>query len=146
MKVESGVLYLSRRAARTKALQALFAIDLGRMSAERAIEDVAGNDLPAQQAGFIRQLVLGTVAALQELDAIISKYAVGWRLERMAAVDRNILRLALYEMLYCPDIPSSITINEAIELAKTFNDEEAGRFVNALLDNARKDMELKKQE
>lgn len=116
------------------------------MSAERAIEDVAGNDLPAQQAGFIRQLVLGTVAALQELDAIISKYAVGWRLERMAAVDRNILRLALYEMLYCPDIPSSITINEAIELAKTFNDEEAGRFVNALLDNARKDMELKKQE
>jgi len=116
------------------------------MNAERAVEDVAGNDLSAQQAGFIRQLVLGTVAAVRELDAIISKYAVGWRLERMAVVDRNILRLALYEMLYCPDIHSSITINEAIELAKTFNDEEAGRFVNGLLDNVRKDIELKKQE
>ncbi|NLW07960.1 MAG: transcription antitermination factor NusB [Clostridia bacterium] len=132
---------MSRRAARTKALQVLFAIDLGRMDPHQALIDIGTGDLPDQERDFMRQLVLGTVAALAELDAIISKYAVGWRLERLAAVDRNILRLALYEMLYCPDIPSNITINEAIELAKNFNNEEAGKFINGLLDNVRRDRE-----
>jgi N utilization substance protein B len=135
---------LSRRAARTKALQALFAIDLGRMDPQQAVIEIATADLPAQEAGFVRQLVLGTTAVTSELDAIINKYAVGWRLERMAAVDRNILRLALYEMLYCPEIPSNITINEAIELAKIYSDEEAGKFINGLLDSARKDEEIKR--
>ncbi|KYH31658.1 transcription antitermination factor NusB [Neomoorella mulderi] len=132
---------MSRRAARAKALQALFAVDLGRMAPERAVEEVlAEEQLSLQAAAFARQLVMGTVTARQELDAIISRYAVGWRLERLAAVDRNILRMALYEMKYCPDTPVSVIINEAIELAKTFNDEEAGRFVNGLLDTARKEL------
>jgi len=132
---------LSRRAARTKALQALFAIDLGRMAPERAVEEVlAEEQLSPQAAAFVRELVMGTVTARQELDAIISKYAVGWRLERLAAVDRNILRMALYEMKYYPDTPVSVIINEAIELAKTFNNEEAGKFVNGLLDSARKEL------
>ncbi|QGP94075.1 Transcription antitermination protein NusB [Neomoorella glycerini] len=132
---------MSRRAARAKALQALFAVDLGRMAPERAVEEVlADEQLSLQAAAFARQLVMGTVTARQELDAIISRYAVGWRLERLAAVDRNILRMALYEMKYCPDTPVSVIINEAIELAKTFNDEEAGRFVNGLLDTARKEL------
>ncbi|WP_406676335.1 transcription antitermination factor NusB [Moorella sp. ACPs] len=132
---------MSRRAARTKALQALFAIDLGRMVPERAVEEVlAEEQLSPQAAAFARDLVMGTVTARQELDAIISKYAVGWRLERLAAVDRNILRMALYEMKYYPDTPVSVIINEAIELAKTFNNEEAGKFVNGLLDSARKEL------
>ncbi|CEP66074.1 NusB antitermination factor [Moorella glycerini] len=132
---------MSRRAARAKALQALFAVDLGRMAPERAVKEVlAEEQLSLQAADFARQLVMGTVTARRELDAIISRYAVGWRLERLAAVDRNILRMALYEMKYCPDTPVSVIINEAIELAKTFNDEEAGRFVNGLLDTARKEL------
>jgi N utilization substance protein B len=123
-------------------LQALFAIDVGRMEPQQAVDAICASNLPAQEVDFVRQLVLGAAAVTPELNAIISKYAVGWRLERMAAVDRNILRLALYEMFYCPDIPSSISINEAIELAKLFNDEEAGKFINGLLDNARKDSNI----
>ncbi|WP_258359213.1 transcription antitermination factor NusB [Moorella sulfitireducens (nom. illeg.)] len=132
---------MSRKAARIKALQALFAVDLGRMAPERAIEELlAEEQLSPQAAAFARELVMGTITARQELDAIISKYAVGWRLERLAAIDRNILRMALFEMKFYPDTPVNIIINEAIELAKTFNNEEAGKFVNGLLDSARKEL------
>lgn len=127
-------------------MQALFAIDLGRMDPQQAVTDIGVDDLPAHEAVFAQQLVLGTTAVTAELDAIINKYAVGWRLERLAAVDRNILRLALYEMLNCPDIPSSITINEAIEMAKIYSDEEAGKFINGLLDNVRRDREIERQD
>ena len=135
---------MSRRAARTAALQALFAIDVGRMDPAKAIEDmVTEGRLSPAAADFARQLVQGTVAAREELDALISKYAVGWRLERLAAVDRNILRMALWEMQSFPKNPDSVIINEAIELAKAFNDEEAGKFVNGLLDSARRGARLK---
>ncbi|MBC7325523.1 MAG: transcription antitermination factor NusB [Moorella sp. (in: Bacteria)] len=132
---------MSRRVARMKALQALFAVDLGRMDPEQAVDDVLkGEQLSPPAAAFTRQLVTGTLADKPELDALISKYAVGWRLERLAAVDRNILRMALFEMRHFPETPASVVINEAIELAKTFNNEEAGRFVNGLLDSARKEL------
>lgn len=85
------------------------------------------------------------MAKRDAIDAIIRKYAVGWRLERLAAVDRNILRMALYEMQYHRETPVRVVINEAIELAKNFNNEEAGRFVNGLLDNARKDLGLSEE-
>ncbi|BCV21781.1 transcription antitermination factor NusB [Moorella sp. Hama-1] len=132
-----------RRAARARALQALFAIDLGHTSPELALEQVIGeSELPPRAAAFTRQLVEGTLARQEELDTIISRYATGWRLERLAAVDRNILRLALYELQYHRETPVGVVINEAIELAKGFNNEEAGKFVNGLLDNARKDLGL----
>ncbi|MGI9861200.1 transcription antitermination factor NusB [Moorella naiadis] len=132
-----------RRAARARALQALFAIDVGHTSPAMALEQVLGEgELPPRVAAFTRQLVEGTLARREELDAIISRYAVGWRLERLAAVDRNILRLALYELQYHRETPVGVVINEAIELAKGFNNEEAGKFVNGLLDNARKDLGL----
>ncbi len=133
---------MGRRAARIKVLQTLFAIDLGQMDPEQAVMDIAGDISPATEIDFIRQLVLGTRNAVRELDAIITEYAVGWRLERMAAVDRNVLRMALYEMLYCRKLPISIIINEAVELAKVFNGEKAGKFVNALLDGAYKNMKF----
>ncbi|MDN5344267.1 MAG: transcription antitermination protein NusB [Clostridia bacterium] len=132
---------MSRRAARVKALQALFAIDLGNMPPVRAVDEVLGEGrLSPPALTFARQLVQGTVASLQEMDNLINKYATGWRLERLAAVDRNILRMALFEMKAFPETPASVVINEAIELAKTFNDEEAGKFVNGLLDSARKEL------
>ncbi|MDK2820078.1 MAG: transcription antitermination protein NusB [Clostridia bacterium] len=138
---------MSRRAARSKALQVLFAIDIGDMEPEMAIEQFLNKSkLSPQTKEFAKQLVLGTVAARQKLDELISKYSTGWRLERMASVDRNILRMALYEISSIDDIPINVTINEAIELAKEFNDEEAGKFINGILDSAVKDMEIKKQE
>ncbi|MBE3573123.1 MAG: transcription antitermination factor NusB [Moorella humiferrea] len=132
---------MQRREARTKALQALFAVDVGRMMPEQALEEVlAEGELAPGAEDFARDLVFGTIKAREEVDAIINKYAIGWRLERLAAVDRNILRMALYEMKHHPETPVSVIINEAIELAKTFNDEEAGKFVNGLLDSARKEL------
>ncbi|APC08731.1 transcription antitermination factor NusB [Neomoorella thermoacetica] len=135
-----------RRAARAKALQALFAIDVGGTSPDMALEQVLEEgELPPRAMTFTRELVEGTMAKRDEIDAIIRKYAVGWRLERLAAVDRNILRMALYEMQYHRETPVRVVINEAIELAKNFNNEEAGRFVNGLLDNARKDLGLSEE-
>lgn len=132
-----------RRSARARALQALFAIDVGHTSPALALEQVLGeSELPPRAEVFTRELVEGTLARREELDAIISRYATGWRLERLAAVDRNILRMALYELQYHRETPVGVVINEAIELAKSFNNEEAGKFVNGLLDNARKDLGL----
>ncbi|MGI5854728.1 MAG: transcription antitermination factor NusB, partial [Bacillota bacterium] len=84
---------------------------------------------------FLRRLVEGTIANLPEIDRVIAETAVEWKLERMLATDRNILRLAVYEILYCPDIPDSATVNEAVELAKTYGDDHSGKFVNGILGN-----------
>ena len=83
---------------------------------------------------FALSLVEGTCARLAEIDAHIRSAARNWDITRMAALDRNILRLAVYELAYCNDIPPKVAINEAIELAKKFGTEESGQFVNGILD------------
>ena len=83
---------------------------------------------------YAQELVRGTVDHREEIDAMIRGQADNWRLERMPAVDRNILRLAIYEMLYERDTPKLVVVDEAIELAKKFGSEQSGRFVNGLLD------------
>jgi transcription antitermination protein NusB len=83
---------------------------------------------------YARKLVEGTLANLEELDGLIREQAENWRLERMSAVDRNVLRLAVYELLHEPDVPKLVVIDEAIELAKRYGSEQSGRFVNGLLD------------
>jgi N utilization substance protein B len=85
-----------------------------------------------------RSLVEGTMAHLAEVDGLIRGQAENWRLERMPAVDRNILRLAVYEMLYEIDVPKLVVVDEAVELAKLFGSEQSGRFVNGLLDGLMK--------
>ena len=83
---------------------------------------------------YARRLVEGTTTHLAELDEMIREQAENWRLERMSAVDRNVLRLAVYELLYEGDVPKLVVLDEAIELAKRFGSEQSGRFVNGLLD------------
>jgi transcription antitermination protein NusB len=83
---------------------------------------------------YAQELVRGTVGNREEIDSLIRAQADNWRLERMPAVDRNILRLAIYEMLFEKDIPKLVVLDEAIELAKKFGSEQSGRFVNGLLD------------
>ena len=78
------------------------------------------------------------MAKLQNIDKLISKYADNWRIERMAVIDRNIIRMATFELLYGSDIPPKVAINEAVELAKKFGDDESGRFVNGVLDKINK--------
>jgi transcription antitermination protein NusB len=83
---------------------------------------------------FTERILRGTVQELPSIDALLTKYADNWHLDRMAAVDRNILRFSVYELLYMPDIPPKVTINESVNLAKKYSLAESGKFVNGVLD------------
>ena len=106
------------------------------MKSEEAI-DLAFAQEPrdAQTLAFARDLVEGVVQQGTRIDAVIAKYALDWTLERMANIDRNVLRLAICELLFMPDIPPSVTVDEAVELAKKYSTAESGRFVNGILGN-----------
>lgn len=86
---------------------------------------------------YLRELVTGAASHQDELDALIVRYSEHWRLERMTVVDRNLLRLAAFELLYLPKIPSKVVINEAVELAKRYGSDDSGAFVNGILDQIR---------
>ncbi len=135
----------SRRRAREFALQALYQSDLTDSSPSIALESlwfvqVEGQDSPTtrpaeeEEIAFARRLVSGVQQSRAELDGLIEKASVNWRLSRMPVVDRNILRLAAYELRYCTDVPASVSINEAVELAKRYGDKDSRAFVNGLLD------------
>lgn len=125
---------MSRRLAREAVLKALFAVDLGNHPVQRAVEDVlAEANLPPRDADFARELAIGAVEHKDESDRVISARAVGWTIERMATVDRNILRLAIFELNHRDDIPATIAVNEAVELAKRFGEADSGKFVNGIL-------------
>lgn len=123
-----------RHQARRRALDLLYEADLKQRSVEvvlGSIDPVAEDtdELPA----FAAELVRGVAAHLGELDAVIAGHAEGWHLERMPILDRNLLRLALYEMRYEPDVPDAVAIDEAVRLAKELSTEDSGRFINGLL-------------
>lgn len=103
----------------------------------------------AETRAFAERLVRGVQDHKQELDALIGRYAVNWKVSRMHIVDRNILRLGVYELLWLDDIPARVTLNEAIELAKDFGDEDAAKFVNGILDtvlSSEQKLEAKRRE
>ena len=89
---------------------------------------------------FAEPLIRGTIEHRDKLDELIKKYAVNWELHRIAAVDRSILRLAIYEMLYREDIPPIVSINEAVDIAKKFSTQDSGKFVNGLLDKVKSEL------
>ncbi len=129
---------MSRRLAREVAFRALFQIDIGKSRAELALRhSLEGFRLTEEEEQFIRELVIGTADNQQFLDQLIKKHLVKWELDRLSAVDRNLLRLALYEILFRPDIPHAVSINEALELAKKYGSTgEAVGFINGVLDRA----------
>ena len=90
---------------------------------------------------FANELFRGTVGAAREIDRLIVRHAENWRMERMPAVDRNILRLGIYEMTHCPGTPPVVVINEALEIARRFSGEESVQFINGVLDSIRKAIE-----
>jgi len=123
-----------RRLAREVALKTLFAVDLGKVKPDRVLDDLlAEADLLPRDAQFARDLVKGTLAHIDEFDRLIGRQAVGWTIDRMATIDRNILRMALYEIFHRDDIPDSVAVNEAVELAKRYGDADSGKFVNGIL-------------
>ena len=117
---------------------ALFQIDIGKCRAELALRhSLEGYRLNEEEKQFITELVVGTVDNQPFLDQLIKKHLVKWELDRLSAVDRNLLRLALYEILFRPDIPHAVSINEALELAKKYGGTvEAVGFINGVLDRA----------
>jgi N utilization substance protein B len=123
-----------RHRARIAALQALFEIDCTghnpTLVIERRIEE--GN-LPESGAMFARELVLGVNARQEEIDALIGRYAPEWPVDQVAIIDRNVLRISIYEILIRHDTPTKVAINEAVELAKQFGSDSSGRFVNGVL-------------
>lgn len=129
---------MSRRQARETALQVLFQIDLLKdeeNNPEHIVERWADEfALPNGYLPFAKELVIGTIKNRQRIDHDIELISKDWTLKRMSGVDRNLLRLACFELLYREDIPASVTINEAIEIAKHYGSEDSARFVNGILD------------
>lgn len=124
-----------RRHARALALQALYEIDSTGHSAERVLQHLTEDDkkLSSEGIAFTTMLVKGVLAHCQQLDAIIQKHAPEWPIEQLAIIDRNILRMALYELQHVADVPVKVAVNEAVELAKTFGSDTTPRFVNGVL-------------
>ena len=131
-----------RRDGREAAIQFLYQYDAFKPAS--VDEALAGfwkqNEAPQNVRDFTNDLLHGALEKLPEVDAKIRTLADNWDFERLAAVDRNILRLAVYEMLFRPEIPPVVSINEAIEIAKKFSTAESGKFVNGLLDRVKKEL------
>jgi N utilization substance protein B len=139
----TGVDVNTRRRAREAALQMLYQTEVGRAGAYEAIATYwpahdAANELPETMREFANGLVRGTLDRRQEIDGILSAHTQNWRIERMAVIDRLILRLAVYEFLAETKTPPRVVINEALELARSYSGEEAVAFVNGVLDAVRK--------
>jgi N utilization substance protein B len=133
----------SRSQCREWALQFLYQAEF---AGSRSREDLArfwghfhseGPGVPA----YLRELTAGVASHQEELDALIVRYSEHWRLERMTVVDRNLLRLAIFELLYQAKVPPKVVINEAVELAKRFGSDDSGAFVNGILDQIRAALE-----
>jgi N utilization substance protein B len=133
----------ARRRARECALQMLFSYDVARPSVEELIETYWGEMAEAAEEvrGFANELVTGVIAHLNEIDERIRLRTEHWRISRMATVDRNLLRLAVFEFLYQPQTPTTVAINEALEIARRFSTHEATQFINGILDAIKRDVE-----
>lgn len=126
-----------RTRAREFSLQVLYQMDISGDSPETVLSNfwaAQENPVDEQVKNFTTELVKGVADNLATLDNKISGYATNWQLKRMAVVDRNILRLSCFELLFREDIPPKVSINEAVELAKRYSGREAGKFVNGILD------------
>ena len=131
---------MGRRRAREVALQILYQVDLTGAPPEEACSFLPEvTFVEEKDLAFARELVFGTLAHREALDRVIAGLSHDWPLYRMAAVDRNIMRLALYEIFHREDIPNSVAVNEAVELAKTFGGHDSSRFVNGILGQVVKD-------
>lgn len=133
-----------RRRSREMALQILYSMDMTESPPDEAIsshhEFATADEAKEPEASvllrpFTERLVRGVYLHRQEIDQTLISASQNWGLDRMSIVDRNILRIALFEMLYCPDVPPKVSINEAIDIGKKFGNEDSGAFINGVLDH-----------
>ena len=128
-----------RSQARESALKALYQMDITKDPPGQALKVFFRHHrVPVSSQPFVSQLVQGTAQHLAQIDETLSRHATNWTLERMAIVDRNILRLGVFELLFEEETPPKVVINEAVELAKRFGTADSGKFVNGVLDSVHK--------
>ena len=129
-----GDLVLSRRLARQIAFQTLFQIDLSKSDMESALaQRLAEGTLSPENEEYVKTVVRGVHQQISALDSQISTISKAWEVHRLGFIDRSILRLAIYEIVFMDEIPVGVAVNEAVELAKEFGDDESPRFINGLL-------------
>jgi N utilization substance protein B len=125
-----------RTRSREIALQVLYQVEMSGGDADEAVDLFWRHFNPSPELQeFSRRIVAGVRAHRNKIDAIIESFSEHWRLDRITIVDRSILRLAIFELLMCPDIPTKVVINEAVELGKRFGSDQSGSFVNGMLDS-----------
>lgn len=131
----------TRRKARELALKLLFQLEFNKENIQESMENFWRDYSCAPETQeFAHNLVMGTLENLDAIDKLLDKHAKHWRLERMANVDRNILRFATYELCYLSEIPSKVSINEALEIAKKYSSPDSSKFINGILDKIAKEI------
>ncbi len=124
-----------RRKAREVTLQVLYTLDVQRIDIQEAIDRFWANfDAPEEARKFSSSLIEGAWNNREQIDNLISSSSENWSMSRMSRVDKSILRMAVYELLFCEDIPPKVTLNEAIDLGKVYGSENSGAFINGILD------------
>ena len=132
----------TRRRARELAMQALFYMDMRNKASVEMLERFCGNFNPSKKTRpFFLKLVNGVLEVKGELDALIVRFSKNWDIIRMSCVDRNVMRIAVFEFLYCDDIPPKVSINEAVDVGTKFGTEESGAFINGIMDSIRGELE-----
>ncbi|WP_339062480.1 transcription antitermination factor NusB [Tepidibacillus marianensis] len=125
---------MKRRIGREKILQLLFQIDLAKADADEVIHTMVNEtELNIQNLDFIKDRVYGVLEQLEIIDKTLIQYLKSWTINRLSIIDRAILRMSVYEFIYKNDVPISVTINEAIELSKTFSTSDSSKFINGVL-------------
>jgi len=119
-------------------MQALFYMDIRKNSSQEMLERFCENFPPSKKMRpFFLELVNGVLRVKSDIDTLIERFSKNWKIGRMTCVDRNVMRIAVYEMLYCEDIPLKVSINEAVDVGKKFGSEESGAFINGIIDSIR---------
>jgi N utilization substance protein B len=132
----------TRRKARELAMQALFFMDSREDYSDTMRSLFCTNFAPKpDERPFFARLLDGVLACRPELDQLIERFSENWRLGRMSGVDRNVMRIAVFELICCPDIPAKVSINEAVDIGKKFGTEDSGAFINGIIDSIRAALE-----
>ncbi len=126
---------IKRRRSRESALQVLYQWDLTQQDAQRGLAHFEEHFLIRKEKdAFLERIVQGVLEHCHEIDRLIEQYSENWRLDRISPIDRTILRIAIFELLYCEEIPPKVALNEAVDLGKRFGSENSGSFINGILD------------
>jgi N utilization substance protein B len=131
----------TRRKSRELALQALYQWNITRQDPFLILDQQKVNFSPADEEDeFAQQIIVGVLEHYNHIDELIEKFSEHWRLDRISIIDRNILRMAIFELLFREDIPPRVTLNEAIDLGKRFGSEDSSAFINGILDHIQKEV------